>query len=131
MSENRHENIVTNIVNRNSPAQEAPAPPPASHNTTALPPPDSSSSTISNHIGTLTHLDDEYVRLKLLGDKLQLYLNELEREERSLKLALEQSSTSLRVKREMDARKKEDMALARLEAALMADSDSEDGSSRS
>mmetsp|Transcript_14407 Transcript_14407/g.30264 ORF Transcript_14407/g.30264 Transcript_14407/m.30264 type:complete len:134 (+) Transcript_14407:147-548(+) len=133
MSKNNHDYIDfdSEAVNRNSQASQASGPLPSPHSTPTSPSSASSSSTIANHLRALTQLDDEYIQLNILGDKLHEYLNELEREERSLKLALEQSSTSLREQREKDARRKEDMALARLEAALMADSDSCDGSSGS
>lgn len=133
MSKNHNDNIDigSEAVNRNSQASQASGPLPASHSTRSQPSSDSSSSTIANHLRALKQLDDEYIQLNSLGGKLHEYLNELEREERSLKLALEQSSTPLREQREKDAMRKEDMAIARLEAALMADSDSDDGSSGS
>ncbi|KAL9189146.1 hypothetical protein ACHAXT_011636 [Thalassiosira profunda] len=57
---------------------------------------------------------------------MEEYLQRLQQEEATLKLALEQSSTSLKEQREKEAKKKDAEAVARLEEALMMGGDSDD-----
>ena len=77
--------------------------------------------TIDHHIKTLQRLDREYDNLLSAEKNVENYLHQLQNEEASLRLALEQSSTSLKEQREKEAKKKEEEAVARLEEALMMD----------
>ncbi len=90
----------------------------------------SSDSMISQHLNTLEHLDKNYQHLLGVEQILQKHLDELRKEEQSLREALVQSSTSLKEQRQSEMKKKEAEALARLEDALMNDdgSDSSTGS---
>lgn len=84
---------------------------------------------VSHHIQTLQRLDQEYELLLSTEKDIKRYLHQLKREEETLRLALEQSSTSIREQREKETKKTEDEAAARLEKALMMDfDDSSDGS---
>jgi predicted RNase H-like nuclease (RuvC/YqgF family) len=90
----------------------------------------SSNSKISHYLNTLEHLDKQHQHLLEVENSLQKYLDELKKEEKSLREALVQSSTTLKEQRRSETRQKEEEALARLEAALMNDDDS-DGTSSS
>ena len=90
-----------------------------------------SNSMISQHLGTLEHLDKQHQHLLGVEKSLQNHLDELQKEEQSLREALVQSSTTLKEQRESEKKKKEAEALARLEDALMNDDDSDSDSSTS
>ena len=90
-----------------------------------------SNSMISQHLDTLEHLDKQHQHLFGVEQSLQNYLDELQKEEQSLREALVQSSTTLKEQRESEKQKKEAEALARLEDALMNDDDSDSDSSTS
>ena len=85
----------------------------------------SSNSMITQHLNTLEHLDQNYQQLMGVEQTLQKHLDELQKEEQSLREALVQSSTSLKEQRQSEMKKKEAEALARLEDALMNDDDSD------
>merc|ERR1712087_747798 len=74
---------------------------------------------VSHHIQTLRRLDQEYELLLSREKDIEHYLHQLKQEEGTLRLALEQSSTSLKEQREKETKRKEDEAAARLEKALM------------
>ena len=90
-----------------------------------------SNSMISQHLETLEHLDKKHQHLLGVEESLQKYLDELQKEEQSLREALMQSSTTLKEQRQSEKKKKEAEALARLEDALMNDVDSDSDSSTS
>ena len=90
-----------------------------------------SNSMISQHLDTLEHLDKQHQYLLGVEKSLQTHLDELQKEEKSLREALVQSSTTLKEQRESEKQKKEAEALARLEDALMNDDDSDSDSSTS
>ena len=90
-----------------------------------------SNSMISQHLGTLEHLDKQHQHLLGVEQSLQNHLDELQKEEQVLRQALVQSSTTLKEQRESEKQKKEAEALARLEDALMNDDDSDSDSSTS
>lgn len=90
-----------------------------------------SNSMISQHLDTLEHLDKQHQHLLGVEKSLQNHLDELQKEEQSLREALVQSSTTLKEQRESEKKKKEAEALARLEDALMNDDDSDSDSSTS
>lgn len=103
-------------------AAKQPPPPPETSIT-----PEASATTpaaIDHHIKTLQRLDREYDNLLSAEKNVENYLHQLQKEEASLRLALEQSSTSLKDQREKEAKKKEEEAVARLEEALMMDAGS-------
>ena len=85
----------------------------------------SSNSIISQHLNTLEHLDQKYQHLMGVEQTLQKHLDELQKEECSLREALTKSSTTLKEQRQSEKKKKEAEALARLEDALMNDDDSD------
>ena len=76
---------------------------------------------ISHHITTLQQLDNEYSNLLTTESNIEKYLNQLQQQEKTLRLAFEQSSTSIKEQREKEAKRKDDEAVARLEEALMMD----------
>ena len=81
---------------------------------------DSSTSTAQQqHINTLQQLDTEYTKLCTTEQAIQKYLQQLQDEETKLRLALEQSSTSIKEQREKESKRKDEEAVARLEEALM------------
>jgi len=82
----------------------------------------------SDHIDALRRLEEEYLRLDYMEDDIKECLGRLRDEEASLRLAREQSSTSLREQRELASKRREDEAVARLEEALMMDGDCSDDS---
>jgi len=82
-------------------------------------------SMISQHLNTLEHLDKQHQYLLEVEQSLQKYLDELQKEEKLLRKALVQSSATLKEQRRIESRQKEEEALARLEAALMNDDDSD------
>ena len=71
------------------------------------------------HINTLQQLDTEYTKLCTTEQAIQKYLQQLQNEETKLRLALEQSSTSIKEQREKESKRKDEEAVARLEEALM------------
>lgn len=84
----------------------------------------SPSSTVAanaDHIDALQRIEDEYRQLTSIEENLKLALIRLRDEETSLRLAHEQSSTSLREQREVISKRKEDEAAKRLQDALMMD----------
>jgi hypothetical protein len=83
--------------------------------------PSSTVATNADHIDALQRIEDEYRQLTSIEENLKLALSRLRDEETSLRLAHEQSSTSLREQREMISKRKEDEAAKRLEEALMMD----------
>ncbi len=85
----------------------------------------SSDSILSQHLSTLECLDQKYQHFLGVEHTLQKHLNELQKEEQSLREALVKSSTSLKEQRQSEMKKKEAEALARLEDALMNDDDSD------
>eukprot|EP00985_Skeletonema_marinoi_P002024 scaffold821_cov105-Skeletonema_marinoi.AAC.5 len=90
-----------------------------------------SNSMISQHWNTLEHLDKQHQHLRGVEQSLQQYLDELQKEEESLKKALVQSSSTLKDQRETEKKKNEAEALARLEDALMNDDDDDSDSTAS
>ena len=82
----------------------------------------------SDHIDALARLDEEYRNLHDREESIKKCLGMLIDEESSLRLAHEQSSMSLRERRELSTRRMEDEAAARLERALMMDGDDVDDS---
>ena len=74
-------------------------------------------------------LDKECDCLVATEKDIKNCLRQLEQEEATLRLALEQSSTSLKEQRQKEAKRKEEEAVARLENALMMDVDDSDDSS--
>ena len=84
---------------------------------------------ISHHITTLQQLDNEYSNLLTTESNIEKYLNQLQQQEKTLRLAFEQSSTSIKEQREKEAKRKDDEAVARLEEALMMDGDGGSSSS--
>ncbi|KAL7541145.1 hypothetical protein ACHAXR_012086 [Thalassiosira sp. AJA248-18] len=98
-------------------------PPPPAASTAATTP-----ATISHHISALQRLDKEYGHLRSTEENIETCLHQLQQEEASLRLALEQSSTSLKEQREKERNREDKEAVARLEEALMKDSDSDDSS---
>lgn len=79
------------------------------------------------HITTLQQLDQEYSDLEKVEKSLETYIQELQKEEQILQIALDQSSTSLKEQREREKVKNEEEAVARLEGVLMGgDSSSSD-----
>ncbi|KAL7553262.1 hypothetical protein ACHAWF_016517 [Thalassiosira exigua] len=81
---------------------------------------------ISHHVSTLRRLDEEYERLISTEENLEKVVCQLQQEEAKLRLALEQSSTSLKEQREKETKRKDQEAVARLEDALMMDGDDSD-----
>ena len=88
---------------------------------------DSSITSQQQHINTLQQLDTEYTKLCTTEQAIQKYLQQLQNEETKLRLALEQSSTSIKEQREKESKRKDEEAVARLEEALMM-SDGDDSS---
>ena len=88
-----------------------------------------SSGIISQHLKTLEHLDKQYQHMLGIEQSIEQHLEELQKEEQSLRKALAQSSTTLREQRQSENQQKEAAALARLEDALMNDDDSDSSSS--
>ena len=86
---------------------------------------------ISHHITTLQQLDNEYSNLLTTESNIEKYLTQLQQQEKTLRLAFEQSSTSIKEQREKEAKRKDDEAVARLEEALMMDGDGGSSSSSS
>ena len=86
---------------------------------------------ISQHITTLQQLDNEYSNLLTTESYIEKYLTQLQQQEKTLRLAFEQSSTSIKEQREKEAKRKDDEAVARLEEALMMDGDGSNISSSS
>ena len=86
---------------------------------------------ISQHITTLQQLDNEYSNLLTTESNIEKYLTQLQQQEKTLRLAFEQSSTSIKEQREKEAKRKDDEAVARLEEALMMDGDGGNSSSSS
>jgi len=86
---------------------------------------------ISQHITTLQQLDNEYSNLLTTESNIEKYLTQLQQQEKTLRLAFEQSSTSIKEQREKEAKRKDDEAVARLEEALMMDGDGGSSSSSS
>ena len=86
---------------------------------------------ISQHITTLQQLDNEYSNLLTTESNIEKYLNQLQQQEKTLRLAFEQSSTSIKEQREKEIKRKDDEAVARLEEALMMDGDGSSSSSSS
>jgi hypothetical protein len=84
--------------------------------------------TASDHIDALRRLEEEYRHLDHMETIIAKCLSRLRDEEASLRLAHEQSSTSLKEQREMISKRKEDEAVARLEEALMMDGGCSDDS---
>mmetsp|Transcript_8962 Transcript_8962/g.17847 ORF Transcript_8962/g.17847 Transcript_8962/m.17847 type:complete len:142 (-) Transcript_8962:2192-2617(-) len=87
-----------------------------------------SNSMISQHLNALEHLDKQHQHLRGVEQSLQKYLDELQKEEQSLRKALVQSSSTLKDQRETEKKKNEAEALARLEDALMNDDDDDSDS---
>jgi len=87
-----------------------------------------SNSMIFQHLNTLEHLDKQHQHLRGVERSLQKYLDELQKEEQSLRKALVQSSSTLKDQRETEKKKNEAEALARLEDALMNDDDDDSDS---
>jgi len=87
-----------------------------------------SNSMLSQHLNTLEHLDKQHQHLRGVEQSLQKYLDELQKEEQSLRKALVQSSSTLKDQRETEKKKNEAEALARLEDALMNDDDDDSDS---
>lgn len=83
------------------------------------------------HINTLKQLDQQYYSLTQAEQSLEEYINELQQEENALRLALHQSSTSLKEQREKEKMKKEEEAVARLEGLLMGGDSSSDSDDKS
>eukprot|EP00571_Detonula_confervacea_P004966 CAMPEP_0172323532 /NCGR_PEP_ID=MMETSP1058-20130122/48974_1 /TAXON_ID=83371 /ORGANISM="Detonula confervacea, Strain CCMP 353" /LENGTH=266 /DNA_ID=CAMNT_0013039553 /DNA_START=35 /DNA_END=835 /DNA_ORIENTATION=- len=83
----------------------------------------------SHHIDALQRLDKEYDHFLSMEKNIENYLHQMQQEEILLRLALEQSSTSLKEQREKENKRKAEEAMARLEEALMMDVDSDDSSS--
>ncbi|KAL3799557.1 hypothetical protein HJC23_008684 [Cyclotella cryptica] len=79
----------------------------------------SSSDTTSQHIQTLEQLDKQHHQLKQLQSTLENYVHQLQHEEKILRLALEQSSTSLKEQRDRERSRREEEAVRRLEEVLM------------
>ena len=86
---------------------------------------------ISHHITTLQQLDNEYSNLLTTESNIEKYLTQLQQQEKTLRLAFEQSSTSIKEQREKEIKRKDDEAVARLEEALMMDGDGASSSSSS
>jgi len=86
----------------------------------------SSNSMISQHLNALEHLDKQHQHLRGVEQSLQKYLDELQKEEQSLRKALVQSSSTLKDQRETEKKKNEAEALARLEALMNDDDDDSD-----
>ena len=86
---------------------------------------------ISQHITTLQQLDNEYSNLLTTESNIEKYLTQLQQQEKTLRLAFEQSSTSIKEQREKEIKRKDDEAVARLEEALMMDGDGSNISSSS
>ena len=84
---------------------------------------------ISQHITTLQQLDNEYSNLQTTESNIEKYLNQLQEQEKTLRLALEQSSTSIKEQRKKETKRKDDEAVARLEEALMMDGEGSASSS--
>ena len=84
---------------------------------------------ISQHITTLQQLDNEYSNLLTTESNIEKYLTQLQQQEKTLRLAFEQSSTSIKEQREKEGKRKDDEAVARLEEALMMDGDGSNSSS--
>eukprot|EP00578_Thalassiosira_sp_NH16_P030246 CAMPEP_0181076688 /NCGR_PEP_ID=MMETSP1071-20121207/553_1 /TAXON_ID=35127 /ORGANISM="Thalassiosira sp., Strain NH16" /LENGTH=123 /DNA_ID=CAMNT_0023157887 /DNA_START=147 /DNA_END=518 /DNA_ORIENTATION=+ len=100
------------------------APPPLHAATGAKSP-----ASMSHHINAVRRLDEEYDHLLTVERNIEKSLHQLGQEEASLRLALKQSSTSLKDQREKEAKRKDKEAVARLEEALMMDENSDDSSS--
>jgi hypothetical protein len=82
----------------------------------------------SDHIDALARLEEEYRNLTTMEERIEECLSMLLKEESSLRLAHEQSSMTLRERRELSTRRVEDEAAARLERALMMEGDDGDDS---
>ena len=80
----------------------------------------------AQHITTLQRLDQEYNDLEKTEKSLETCIRELQREEKTLQIALDQSSTSIREQREREKAKNEEEAVARLEGVLMGGDSSSD-----
>lgn len=81
---------------------------------------------ITRHVETLRYLDQQHKNLTHTENELGKYIQELQHEEKSLRLALDQSSTSLKEQREKEKTKKDEEAVARLENVLMCGDSSSD-----
>ena len=79
-----------------------------------------------DHIQTLACLDKQHDQLTKVEEALETYIQELQAEEKILRTALEQSSTSLKEQREREKIQKEEEAMARLEGVLMGGDSSSD-----
>lgn len=95
---------------------------------TKLPPSIHREGIILQHLKTLEHLDKQHQYLCLVENSLARHLNDLEKEEQSLREAFLQSSSTLKEQRHTEMRQKEKEALARLEEALMNDNEDDDDS---
>ena len=82
----------------------------------------------AQHIATLKRLDEQHNNLSKIENSLEESIQDLQREEKILRMALDQSTISIKEQRERDKTKKEEAAVARLEEALMGgdSSDSDD-----
>lgn len=78
------------------------------------------------HTSTLKQLDQQYQSLTKAEQSLEQYIDELQQEEKALRLALHQSSSSLKEQREKEKMKKDEEAVARLEGLLMGGDSSSD-----
>ena len=83
----------------------------------------------AQHINTLEQLNNEYKQLLSTESQLTNYLHQLQQQQTSLQLALEQSSTSIKQQRDKESKLKDDEAVKRLEEALMMNDESEDDDS--
>jgi predicted RNase H-like nuclease (RuvC/YqgF family) len=83
------------------------------------------------HTSTLKQLDQQYQSLTKAEQSLEQYIYELQQEEKALRLALHQSSSSLKEQREKEKMKKDEEAVARLEGLLMGGDSSSDSDNQS
>jgi len=97
-------------------------------NTTKMTSTKTTSTSISQHIKTLQQLNNEYKQLQSTEEQLTNYLHQLQQQQTSLQLALNQSSTSIKQQREKESKLKNDEAVKRLEEALVMNDDSDDSS---
>ena len=74
--------------------------------------------------------DKEYKQLQSTEEQLTNYLHQLQQQQISLELALEQSSTSIKEQRDKESKLKDDEAVKRLEEALMMNDDDSSDSDR-
>lgn len=97
--------------------------------TTSGPSPATANSTISHHVSAIQRLDKEYANLTSSEEEIEKCLETLRREESTLRLALDQSSSSLKEQRDREAKRRALEAEERLEKALLMGEDESDDSS--